>query len=75
MAQKSPTSRTADEVAGKILKRDADLLVALIGGVLKTNSLQVLVEALMRSCQANAQQNFESHWLAVNLCRLEQPVL
>jgi hypothetical protein len=33
MAQKSPTSRTADEVAGKILKRDADLLVALIGGV------------------------------------------
>ena len=37
MAQKSPTSRTADEEAGKILKRDADLLVALIGGVLKTN--------------------------------------
>jgi hypothetical protein len=37
MAQKSPTSRTADEVAGKILKRDADVLVALIGGVLKTN--------------------------------------
>ena len=71
MVQKSPTSRTADEVAGKILKRDADLLVALIGGVL----LQVLVEALMRSCQANAQQNFESHWLAVNLCRLEYPVL
>jgi len=29
--------------------------------------LQVLVEALMRSAQANAQQNFESHWLAVNL--------
>jgi hypothetical protein len=37
MAQKSPTSRTADEVSGKILKRDADLLVALIGDVLKTN--------------------------------------
>ena len=37
MAQKSPTSRTADEVEGKILKRDADLLVALIGVVLTTN--------------------------------------
>jgi hypothetical protein len=37
MAQKSPTSRTADEVEGKILKRDADLLVALIGVMLKTN--------------------------------------
>jgi hypothetical protein len=37
MAQKSPTSRIADEVSGKILKRDADLLVALIGVVLKTN--------------------------------------
>jgi hypothetical protein len=31
----------------------------------------VLVEALMRICQANAQQNFENHWLAVNLSRLE----
>jgi hypothetical protein len=37
MAQKSPTSRIADEVSGKILKRDADLLVALIRGVLTTN--------------------------------------
>ena len=37
MAQKSPTSRTADEVSGKILKLDADLLVALIRGVLTTN--------------------------------------
>jgi hypothetical protein len=29
----------------------------------------------MRSSEPNAQQNFESHWLAVNLCRLEWPVL
>jgi len=70
MAQKSPTSRTADEVSGKILKRDADLVVALIGGV-RQQILPVLVKVLMRCCQPNAQQNFESHWLAVNLCRLE----
>jgi len=70
MAQKSPTSRTADEVSGKILKLDADLLVVLIRGV-RQQILQVLVEASMRSCQANAEQNFKCHWLAINLSRLE----
>jgi len=74
MAQKSPTSRTADEVAGKIPKRDADLLGALIG-VLKTNFAGLGESLKMRSCQAHAQQNLEGYWLAVNLCRLEQPVL